>query len=152
MPDPKISEAEARAKLEKEIPKPEPPAGPSEADVKAAEQILRNAKRAKYAKADYGPGKPGKIEFDLPALPKQLGQITVSNGVNGDPAKKRSGKVLLTWDEYQEWITLYEGRIRQQRKDLFGEGVAEKIMASMHLDGSGKESDWKVEGNGGRFF
>lgn len=150
---PKISPEDAKKLLEAALPKPEPPKGPSAEEIEKAKQTLKDAVVAENIAADFGPGRPGKKRFDLPALPTALGKVTVANGNVGEPAQTRAGKVELSYDEFHEWLYLYEGRIRQQRKDLYGEGVAQKIMASTHINSDSGQSPWSIKGDkGGQLF
>ena len=157
------------------IPAPKKPEGPSDSSIKAAQELLfeavkagknvkeglntlaREARKAAIP-ADFGYGKPGRIEFDVPEIPRHLGYVTVSlsevvkekDGTPklGDKGQKLytnrvvhytpGSKHMLTMDEIHEIEWRMSRLVYNEVVGKHGEGRAKKVEANLSLGGGNR--------------
>lgn len=96
-------------------------------ELEAKREEITKLKNLKY---NFGPGKPGKKTFDLPIMPKSLGQITIGN-------RKLQGKTALNFEEWQEYLFYYSNRIELEEKMRNGESVSQQELRQLQNTAKG---------------
>lgn len=112
---------DAAEELKKEMAKL-PSVNDLEKQIKEAKAKQRELEQLQDLKLNFGPGKPGKKTITLPGLPRGLGEVRINEVT-------MVGKKELTYDEYRNWESIYEGLLAHERKSRLGEG----LVADMEL-------------------
>lgn len=105
---------DAKAELEKERAKL-PSVKDLQAQIDEAKAKQQELEKLQDLKLNYGPGKPGTKRHYLDPLPQGLGEVRINE-------KVMVGWKDLTYEEFRNWQSIYDGRLDHERKSRLGEG------------------------------
>ena len=93
-------------------------------DAKKKELARLQDVKANFGRNPDGSYKPGKKLFNLPKMPKALGRISV----NGEVLE---GHKMLTFEQYESYLFMYNNRLELESKMRYGDTVADKELRAM---------------------